>query len=143
MQKRANKLDRQIQKDYQRVQSAVEAVAESRSRAHTAEERLRAQRERMVDMELRVREVERRAAELEVQLRRTGRRERGRYRRDKSFWAVEVEEVELTEEVVGRGSWATVYVARFRGLKVAAKCMHSLHVSDYNQQLFAREGGVI
>ena len=47
--------------------------------------------------------------------------------------------MELTEEVVGRGSWATVYVARFRGLKVAAKCMHSLYVSDYNQQLFARE----
>ena len=47
--------------------------------------------------------------------------------------------MELTEEVVGRGSWATVYVARFRGLKVAAKCMHSLHVSDYNQRLFARE----
>ena len=137
--RRASKLDHQIQKDYQRVQSAVKAVAESRSRAHTAEEELRTLRERMVDMELRVREVERRAAELETQLRRAGRREGGRYRRDKSFWAVQVEEVELTEEVVGRGSWATVYVARFRGLKVAAKCMHSLHVSDYNQRLFARE----
>ena len=80
MQKRANKLDRQIQRDYQRVVSAVEAIEESRNRAHTAEGRMRAQCMQMVDMELRVREMERRAAELKVQLRRTGRRERGWYR---------------------------------------------------------------
>ena len=77
MKKRANKLDHQIQRDYQWVQSAV---AESKSRAHTAEEELRTLRERMVDMELRVREMERRAAKLETQLRRAGRKEGGRYR---------------------------------------------------------------
>ena len=30
-------------------------------------------------------------------------------------------------------------VAKFRGLKVAAKCMHDLIVSEYNRQLFSRE----
>ena len=37
---------------------------------------------------------------------------------------------------VGRGGWGVVQVAKFRGLPVAAKC---LHLSQYNRHLFVRE----
>ena len=40
---------------------------------------------------------------------------------------------------LGRGGWATVSVATFRGARVAAKCMHNQIVSYNNIQLFKRE----
>ena len=52
---------------------------------------------------------------------------------------VKREEVELTEEGLGRGGWGEVKVAKFRGLRVAAKFLHDMIISEYNQQLFSRE----
>ena len=49
------------------------------------------------------------------------------------------EEVELTEEVLGRGGWAEVKVANFRGLQVAAKFLYRVILSDYNRRQFSRE----
>ena len=56
-----------------------------------------------------------------------------------TFWIVESNEIQLTEQELGRGGWATVRVAEFRGLQVAAKCLHSIIISDYNRQLFVHE----
>ena len=55
------------------------------------------------------------------------------------FWKVEREEVNLSELELGSGGWASVKVAEFRGLQVAAKCLHSSIISEYNQRLFLRE----
>ena len=60
-------------------------------------------------------------------------------REEQPHWVVRREEVELTEEVLGRGGWGEVKVAMFRGLRVAAKFLHDMIISDYNQQLFSRE----
>ena len=35
--------------------------------------------------------------------------------------------------------WATVFVAMFRGARVAAKCVHAEIISHHNIQLFRRE----
>lgn len=58
---------------------------------------------------------------------------------EQPHWLVKREEIEITEELVGRGGWGTVKVAEFRGLRVAAKCLDRLIVSPYNIQLFTRE----
>ena len=47
--------------------------------------------------------------------------------------------MELTDEVLGKGAWGEVKVAKFRGLRVATKVLHDVIISEYNQQLFARE----
>ena len=54
-------------------------------------------------------------------------------------WVVARQEIELTGPELGRGAWATVSVAKFRGLKVAAKRIHNMLVSPHNIQLFRRE----
>ena len=54
-------------------------------------------------------------------------------------WAVDRAEIQVTEEELGRGSWATVSVATFRGARVAAKVIHNQILSRYNIQLFRRE----
>ena len=134
--RKADNLDHQIQYDYHVVQDGVQKVAEARCAAHEAECAQEFQRGRMVDMELRVRGIKRRVEELKEQLRRA----QGRGTRRGSFWVVGRGEIEVTEEELGRGGWATVSVANFRGLRVAAKSMHrDLVVCDYNRALFSRE----
>ena len=54
-------------------------------------------------------------------------------------WVVRREEIELTGPELGRGAWATVSVARFRGAQVAVKRIHNQLVSRHNIQLFRRE----
>ena len=54
-------------------------------------------------------------------------------------WVVRREEIQLTGPELGRGGWATVSVATFRGVQVAAKCIHHQIVSQYNRHIFRRE----
>ena len=54
-------------------------------------------------------------------------------------WVINKDEVILTMEELGRGSYATVNVGTFRGLRVAVKSLHTIIISDYNLALFSRE----
>ena len=56
-----------------------------------------------------------------------------------SHWIVRSEEVEMTGPELGRGGWAIVSVAKFRGVRVAAKTIHRQIISHHNVQLFRRE----
>ena len=49
------------------------------------------------------------------------------------------DEINLTDRELGRGGWAVVRVAEFRGVRCAAKCLYRQIVSEYNQHLFIRE----
>ena len=60
-------------------------------------------------------------------------------RRLETQWVVERREIQLIDQELGRGAWATVSVAMFRGARVAAKCVHNQIVSPHNIQLFKRE----
>ena len=63
----------------------------------------------------------------------------GEGREEQPHWVVRREEVELTEEVLGTGGWGEVKVARFRGLRVAAKCLYEEIRSDYNLNQFTHK----
>uniref|UniRef100_A0A1X7UCI6 Protein kinase domain-containing protein n=1 Tax=Amphimedon queenslandica TaxID=400682 RepID=A0A1X7UCI6_AMPQE len=54
-------------------------------------------------------------------------------------WSINKDEVTLTKEELGRGSYAVVTVGIFRGLRVAVKSLHSIIISDYNLGIFSRE----
>ena len=56
-----------------------------------------------------------------------------------SHWVVSRDEIEMTGLELGRGGWATVSVATFRGVRVAAKTIHHQIISPHNIQLFRRE----
>ena len=51
-------------------------------------------------------------------------------------WEVKEDELEVTDEALGRGGWAVVKVAK---LKVAAKCLHNQLIYDYHRDSFRRE----
>ena len=54
-------------------------------------------------------------------------------------WVINKDEVILTREELGRGSYANVQVGIFRGLRVAVKSLHTIIISDYTISLFSRE----
>ena len=54
-------------------------------------------------------------------------------------WVINKDEVILTREELGRGSYANVQVGIFRGLRVAVKSLHAIIISDYTIALFSRE----
>ena len=60
-------------------------------------------------------------------------------RQQDDHWVIDKVEVTLTKEELGSGSFATVNVGIFRGLRVAVKSLHTIIVSDYNLALFSRE----
>ena len=110
--------------------------------------------EKVRDLERRVRELEEenettkqelwraqtRSAELEIRL-KEDRKPVAQddaiaiYRKSPS-WEVTEEELEITDEELGRGAWAVVKVAK---LKVAAKCLHDDLIFDYHREQFRRE----
>ena len=106
-------------------------VQESEQKCRNAEQRTTAVERRLHEVEQRARESERRARQAEAL---------GQQSQQEFHWLVQRREIELTEEEKGRGGWAAVKVANFRGTRVAAKCFYQqILVSRYNRQLFNRE----
>ena len=54
-------------------------------------------------------------------------------------WVIDKDEVILTREELGRGSYGIVNAGTFRGLRVAVKSLHNAIVSEFNLALFSRE----
>ena len=65
--------------------------------------------------------------------------QQGQQLQDQSHWLVMRNEIKMTVEVLGKGGWGEVKVAKFRGLRVAAKCLHEVILSPYNISVFSRE----
>ena len=62
-----------------------------------------------------------------------------RFQQGQSQWVVGREEVTMTQEILGDGSYGKVQVALFRGLRVAAESLYGIIISDYTRDLFSRE----
>ena len=130
----------------QTIQQSEKAVNEANERAAAAEHEARVTREReeervaamqihrqelITDALARAERAERRAREAETRVRDA--------QDDQQHWLVKKDEVQLTGQEVGRGAWAAVKIAHFRGLRVAAKCLHDTIITAYNCRLFMRE----
>ena len=124
----------------QRATQAEQRATQAEQRATQAEAGARFLQQQNEEMAVRVRQAEQTAREAQERARTTEQRpQRLEARSHDQFWVVNREEIQLTDQELGRGGWAVVKVAKFRGLRVAAKCLHTLIVSDYNRQLFVRE----
>ena len=104
----------------QSLRGSEAMVTEQQAARQTAEDRVQELEGELEDLQTRIEEFQERAQQLETQ------------------WVVERGEIQLTEEEKGRGGWAVVRVANFRGIRVAAKCLHE-QISEYYSDLFTRE----
>ena len=137
--------EEQLHQAEERTQAAERRLHDLQQRAHDSEQRAHDAEQRSLGAEQRTTAVERRLHETEQRARESERRARQaevvvQQNQQESHWLVQRREIELTEEERGRGGWAVVKVANFRGTRVAAKCFYQqILVSRYNRQLFNRE----
>ena len=124
-------------------ETSAARVQEVEVRAQAAERRLHDAQERARTAERRLHDTELQAAAAESRLHVAEQRARESRivpQADDQHWIISREELGITEEEVGRGGWAVIKVAVFRGTRVAAKCFYQdILVSHYNRQLFNRE----
>ena len=119
---------------------------EQKEREETEKEQeIQRYRHLLQEKERELQEKEREEAEYRHQLQEKERELQGKNEelqekeRELQNWVISKDEVILTREELGRGSYATVNVGTFRGLRVAVKSLHTKIVSDYNLALFSRE----
>ena len=149
MEDRAREAERRVgdaereKEDIKRGKDIAEhQVKEAEGRAREAEGQAREAEDQAREAEDRAREAERGKEAAENRQRGAEQRlveSEGKLRRLETRWVVERREIQLTDQELGRGAWATVSVAIFRGACVAAKCVHNQIVSPHNIQLFKRE----
>ena len=133
----------------QRAHTAEDRLQQSETRMHEAEQNLQHAEERSRACELRAQTAEETQHQLQQAIDDTTQRlelseERARetderLQQAEAQWAVQRDDIDLTEEEVGRGGWAAVKVAVFRGTRVAAKCFYRQIVTHHNRRLFRRE----
>ena len=150
---RAQEAEERAQDTDDRAQEAEEMAQEAEERAQDAEERAQDAYDRAQEMaqEAEVRaeaiivQLERSLAESEqaethlVRVTETLRECEERLRQLENQWVVRRDEIEFIGRELGRGGWATVEVAIFRNVQVAAKSIHYQILSPYNIELFKRE----
>ena len=123
--RRAVELNSMLEESVRRAEESDRRAEEASRRAEESDRRVaevRQQQQRsLADMRQRLRECEDLLQAYDAQ------------------WVVRREEIELTGPELGRGAWATVSVAKFRGAQVAVKRIHNQLVSRHNIQLFRRE----
>ena len=126
-----------------------QAERESDESREIAEERLRNAEQRAQEETERVQRAETRINDLQRSMEDYDKREQERrdmldqqaitQEQKGPSWGVTAEELQLTEESLGRGGWAEVKVAY---LEVAAKCLHGQLDYEYHHNLFKREMSV-
>ena len=135
---RAREVDGRVREESERANRAEQGsrqlegrVREENDRANRAEQEAN---RRVTDVEQAAQHDRERAQVLQQQLHDAEAR-----LRTADFWVVQSDDVHLTDEEIGRGGWAVVKVAHFRGLRVAAKCLHEDLVYPYHRNIFQRE----
>ena len=124
--------EQSLQSTQAEKQALERALQESQLRERDLQERVTTAEQSTQEAEQRAVEAERRAREAQ---------ERGREEPDEGepSWLVHREEINLTEEELGRGGWGVVRVATFRGARIAAKCLYRALSYGYWQNVFSRE----
>ena len=119
------------ERDQTRLQEAEAGRLEAQTRLQEAEAgrleaqtRLQESEAGRLEAQIRLREAEREKEVAQTRLREAERRLEDDSAAQVQSWAVDRAEIQVTEEELGRGSWATVSVATFRGARVAAKVIH-------------------
>ena len=136
-QEREQQLQRQLQQEQQQGQERERQFQERERQLQEAA------REREQNLQQQLQQSQRQLQEREQQLQSRERqfqeRETRHQEETESSWVVNREEITTTQVVLGKGGWGEVKVAHFRGLKVAAKCLHEVIISPYNMSAFSRE----
>ena len=136
---RIETLQTELQNIQQQQQSTIQQLQASQQQLQDTEQRLQQAQQRADQQQERAATAETRLQYSDQTFQDIFQRLIGQLPQSQPQWVVQRNEIELTEEELGAGGWATVRVGTFRGNRVAAKCLHRQIVSAHNVRIFTRE----
>ena len=136
--RRADASNRRAEASHRRTEELQTQVADASRRAGELQTQVADASRRAGELQTQVQGAEDRVQELQTSLAETTQELR-QCEDLLTHWVVRREEIELTGPELGVGGWATVTVAKFRGIQVAVKRIHDEIISHHNLQLFQRE----
>ena len=146
MQQREENAQRQLREMQQREENSQRQLGEVQQREGNLHRQLREitqqrenSQEQVSSLERQLREKDREISELELSLSLAQRRISEQRRQERCDWVISRDEIQISENCLGRGGWGSVNEGIYCGCTVAVKQIHDLILSPHNRLLFERE----
>ena len=146
MQQREENAQRQLREMQQREENSQRQLGEVQQREGNLHRQLREitqqrenSQEQVSSLERQLREKDQEINELELSLSLAQRRISEQRRQETCDWVISRDEIQMTENCLGRGGWGSVNEGTYCGCTVAVKQIHDLILSRHNRLLFERE----
>ena len=160
MQQREENSQRQLREIQQREENSQRNFRESQQREENSQRRLTEMQRQEENLQRQLREMHQRLENSQQQVSTLERHLRGKdrevnelelslslaqqtiseHRRQETCdWVISRNEIQMTENCLGRGGWGSVNEGTYCGCTVAVKQIHDLILSRHNRLLFERE----
>ncbi|CAH3189791.1 unnamed protein product, partial [Porites lobata] len=138
-QQREGNLQRQLRETQQREENSQRQLRERQQREGNLERQLRESQQREENLQRQLREKDQEVNELELSLSLAQQTISEQRRQETCDWVISRNEIQMTENCLGRGGWGSVNEGTYCGCTVAVKQIHDLILSRHNRLLFERE----
>ena len=139
MQEREENLQRQLREMQVREENSQRHLTEMRQREENSQGQLINFQGQVSTLEIELREQEQEITELELSLSLAQQTINEQRRQVTPHWVISRNEIQMTENCLGRGGWGSVNEGTYCGCTVAVKKIHDLILSPHNRLLFERE----
>ena len=146
MQQREENSQRQLREVQQREGNSQRRLTEMQLQQENLQRQLREMHQRLENsqqqvstLERQLRGKDREVNELELSLSLAQQTISEHRRQETCDWVISRNEIQMTENCLGRGGWGSVNEGTYCGCTVAVKQIHDLILSPHNRLLFERE----
>ena len=135
MQQREKNSQRQLREMQQREENSQRQLREMQQ---NSQRQLREMQQREENLQRQLREKDQEVNELELSLSLAQQTISEHRRQETCDWVISHNEIQMTENCLGRGGWGSVNEGTYCGCTVAVKQIHDLILSRHNRLLFER-----
>ena len=146
MQQSIENSQRQLREMQQREENSQRQLGEVQQREENLQRQLgeitlqrENSQEQVSSLERQLREKDREINELELSLSLAQRKISEQRRQERCDWVISRDEIQISENCLGRGGWGSVNEGTYCGCTVAVKQIHDMILSPHNRLLFERE----
>ena len=160
MQQREETSQRQLIEIQRREENSQRNLRESQQREENSQRRFTEMQRQQENLQMQLREIQQRLENSQQQVSTLERHLRGKdrevnelelslslaqqtiseqRRQETCDWVISRNEIQMTENCLGRGGWGSVNEGTYCGCTVAVKQIHDLILSPHNRLLFERE----
>ena len=139
LQRQLRELQQNSQRQQQREGNLQMQLRETQQREENSQRQLREMQQREENLRRQLRGKDQEVNELELSLSLAQQTISEHRRQETCDWVISRNEIQMTENCLGRGGWGSVNEGTYCGCTVAVKQIHDLILSRHNRLLFERE----